>query len=96
MSPKELLALRLTIDNPLGLYGSEFVSISAGKLSRASIYTILDRLVKKGWIREILEPPTPELSMARTRHIITAKGVREYNKFIAEQGLLIREGAFAR
>ena len=96
MSPKELLTLRLLIDNPKGLYGSEFVSISKGKLSRASIYTMLDRLVDKGYVREIVDPPTSETAPPRTRHMITASGAREYQRFLADQGLAIQAGVFAR
>ena len=96
MSPKELLALRLLIDNPRGLYGSEFVSVSKGKLGRGSIYTTLDRLVDKGYVREVVDPPTSEISLPRTRHVITAKGTREYHGFLAEQGLLMQAGVFAR
>jgi DNA-binding PadR family transcriptional regulator len=55
MAPKELKVLRLLIDNPRGLYGSELVSRSEGYLSRGSIYTLLERLVEKGFVREVEE-----------------------------------------
>lgn len=35
--------MRLLVDRPSGLYGSEFVDLSEGKLKRGSIYTTLDR-----------------------------------------------------
>lgn len=96
MSPKELLALRLLIDNSKGLYGSEFVAITKGNLGRASIYTMLDRLIDKGYVREIVDPPVTDGALARTRHVITAKGAREYQAFLTEQGLTMQVGAFAR
>jgi DNA-binding PadR family transcriptional regulator len=96
VSPKELLTLRLLIDNPKGLYGSEFVSISKGKLGRGSIYTMLDRLVDKGYVREIIDLPTSGTALPRTRHVITAKGINEYQRFLADQGLEVQDGVFVR
>lgn len=87
MAPKELLALRLLIDNPRGLYGSEFVHHSGGKLNRGTIYALLERMVDKGFVREVEEPATTSLNLARTRHIITAQGKSAYSAFLAEQGL---------
>src|SRR5689334_16705110 len=95
VSPKDLLALRLLIDNPKGLYGSEFVSITRGKLGRGSIYTMLDRLADKGYVREIVDPPESDTALARTRHVITAGGTRAYHNFLVEQGLVIQPGIFA-
>lgn len=96
MSPKDLLALRLLIEYPKGLYGSEFVTISEGQLRRGAIYTQLDRLVDKGYVREVVDPPTSAAAMARTRHCITASGEKAYRKFLKDQGLAILQGAFAR
>lgn len=87
MAPKELLALRLLIDNPRGLYGSEFVHLAEGKLNRGTIYALLERMVDKGFVREVAEEGTPQLQLARTRHLITAQGRSAYNAFLAEQGL---------
>ena len=81
------MALRLLIDNPRGLYGSEFVHLSGGKLPRGTVYILLERMVEKGFIREIAEPPTPALQLARTRHVITANGKSAYNGFLREHGL---------
>jgi len=96
VSPRELLTLRLLIDNPTGLYGSDFVSISKGKLGRGSIYTMLDRLVSKGYVREVADPRAADILIARTRHLITPKGMREYQAFLADQGLAMIVGAFGR
>lgn len=87
MAPKELMALRLLIDNPRGLYGSEFVHLSGGKLARGTVYILLERMVDKGFVREVSEPATAALQLARTRHIITAAGRAALNGFLAEHGL---------
>ena len=87
MSPTKLLALRLLIDHSRGLYGSEFVHLSGGKLNRGTVYVLLQRLVEEGLVREVEEPATATLQLARTRHFITAPGKAAYNAFLAEQGL---------
>jgi DNA-binding PadR family transcriptional regulator len=81
--------LRLLMDKPTGLYGSELVSMSNGFLSRGTIYTLLDRLVEKGMVREIEEPATAALQMARTRHLITGQGQKAVREYAAEMGFLI-------
>ena len=95
MAPKELLALRLLQDNPTGLYGSEFVHLSNGAIGRGTVYTLLDRLVQKGMVRELDEEPTPELQLKRTRHFITAVGQHACVDFASRHGLTINCGAFA-
>jgi DNA-binding PadR family transcriptional regulator len=87
MAPKELLALRLLIDNSKGLYGSQFVHLSEGNLNRGTVYVMLERMIDKGFVREVEEPPTASLQLARTRHLITAQGRSAYTAFLAEQGL---------
>jgi len=87
MAPKELLALRLLIDNPAGLFGSQFVHLSEGKLNRGTVYTLLERMVDKGFVREVEVGASAELQLARTRHLITAEGRAAYNAFLSEQGL---------
>ncbi len=95
MAPKELLALRLLQDNPTGLYGSELVHLSAGAIGRGTVYTLLDRLVQKGMVRELDEEPTPELQLKRTRHFITGVGQRACIDFAERHGLTINLGVFA-
>ena len=87
MAPKKLLALRLMIDNPQGLFGSQFVHLSNGYLNRGTVYTLLERLVDEGFVKEVPVPPSADLQLARTRHMITAKGKRAYQAFLDEQGL---------
>lgn len=95
MAPKELMVLRLLMDNPGGLYGSEFVHLSSGQLGRGTIYTLLDRLVQKGMVREVEEPATTELQLQRTRHFITGQGQRACKEFARQYGLKINHGALA-
>ena len=91
MAPKDLKALRLLMDNPRGLYGSELVALSEGYLSRGTVYTLLDRLLEKGIIREGEEPPTPAFQMQRTRHFITASGQRAVLEFAREMGFSVAD-----
>jgi len=93
MSPKELKVLRLLMDNPKGLYGSELVELSNGYLSRGTIYTLLDRCVEKGVVKEKNEPPTQELKLSRTRHFITSEGYRAVNDYAEEMGFLIAKSS---
>jgi DNA-binding PadR family transcriptional regulator len=98
MASKELLILRMLLDNPTrGMYGSELVHLSEGRIGRGTVYTVLERLVNKGFVREVEEPPTPDLALKRTRHHITASGRAAYNAFLTEHGLRIagRIGAAA-
>lgn len=93
MAPKELLTLRLLQDNARGLYASELVHLSGGKLGRGTIYTLLDRMVNKAWIREVEEEPSPELQLRRTRHFLTGQGQRAVNDFAQSHGLAVVSGA---
>ncbi len=93
MAPKELKILRMLMDTPKGLYGSEIVALSNGFLGRGTIYTLLDRLVEKGFVREVEEPPTPALQLARTRHFITGAGQTAVYAFVREMGLALPNNA---
>jgi len=96
VSKKELILLRLLMDNPKGLYGSEIVHVSDGQIGRGSVYTLLERLVDKGFVKEVDEPPTPEFLTPRTRHFITGIGQRAVYDFAQACGLRVVEGALAR
>ena len=87
MAPKELKALLLLMDHTRGLYGSEFVALSEGVLGRGTIYTLLERLVDKGFVREVEEPPTTSYQLARTRHLITAAGQKAVHEFLSTMNL---------
>jgi DNA-binding PadR family transcriptional regulator len=94
MAPKELLVLRLLIDNPQGLYGSEIVHLSGGGISRGTVYVLLERLVDKGSVREVEEGPTVALNLKRTRHFITKAGRQACEEFVQANGLAIVPGTF--
>lgn len=89
MAPRELKALRLLMDNPRGLYGSELVALSDNYLGRGTVYTLLSRLVEKGYVREIEEEPTSALQIARTRHVISGEGRKAVQEYVDEMGLLL-------
>lgn len=89
MAPKDLKVLRMLMDTPSGLYGSQIVAESNGFITRGTVYTLLARLVDKGFVREVEEPPTAALQMARTRHLITAIGKRAVMDYVREMNLLI-------
>ena len=89
MAPKELKALRMLMDRPGGLYGSELVSLSEGFIGRGTVYALLDKLVAKGFVREVEEPPTPSLQLARTRHFITAPGKKAVYDFCRQMDLSV-------
>lgn len=78
------------MDHPSGLYGSEMVALSGGYLGRGTIYSLLDRLIEKGFIREVVEPPTPSFQMSRTRHIITANGKLAVVNYAQEMGFILQ------
>jgi DNA-binding PadR family transcriptional regulator len=84
MSPKQLTALRLLAQNSDGLYGSEMVALSEGRLTRGTVYSMLERMISEGFVREVEEPASASLQLARTRHYITAKGKRAYAEFLSE------------
>ncbi len=86
VAPRELKALRLLIDHPNGLYGSEFVSKSDGFISRGTIYTTLERLVEKGYVREVEQEPTSEYQLRRTKHFITGLGQRAVQEYCQLMG----------
>jgi DNA-binding PadR family transcriptional regulator len=94
MSPKEMLALRLLAEHPSGLYGSELVALTNGKLARASIYTILERLSDAGLLREMTDAPTETGLAPRTRHVITGAGQRALQTARCEDGLEHTRGEF--
>lgn len=90
MAPKDLKVLRLLMDNPKGLYGSEIVALSDGFVGRGTVYTLLARLVEKGLVREMEEPPTQALQMARTRHFVTGEGQRAVHSYADQMGFVLR------
>lgn len=80
----KMTALRLLEQRPDGLYGSEIAALSGGQLTRGIVYTLLERMIKEGFVREVQEPATASLKLARTRHFITAEGARAYETYVRE------------
>jgi DNA-binding IclR family transcriptional regulator len=95
MAPKELLAVRLLMDNPQGLFGSELVHLSKGRLGRGTVYMLLERLVNKGWVSKQDEMPSVALNLRRTRHFVTEQGSRACLDFATAHGLSLVRGTFA-
>jgi DNA-binding PadR family transcriptional regulator len=93
MSEKELMILRLLMEHPNGLFGSDFVDTSKGVLKRGSIYTTLDRMVAKGYVKEAQEPTGLPHLTPRTRHTISAAGRRAFNDFLSTHRLALARGS---
>lgn len=93
---KEILALRILTDNVRGLYGSELIHLSDGGLARGTTYVILGRLVDKGLVKTIEDPPTTTLKVKRTRYVITGAGARACREWADDRRVKLQEGAFGR
>lgn len=76
MTKNDLTALRIIAAHQLGLYGNEVAQLSGGAISKATVYTVLERLVDAGMIREVEEPPIGAM-LARTRHFLADAGRKE-------------------
>ncbi len=87
MGPKELKALSILIDHPGGLFGSELVALSEGHLNRGTVYTLLERLVERDFVREVQEEVTSESRLPRTRHVITDAGRQALNECCGSMGM---------
>ena len=76
IAPKEETALlQLASNGPA--YGLEMVKNSDGQLGRGTVYVILDRLEKKGWIKSrLVEAPPGNRGPARRKYELTGDGVK--------------------
>ena len=70
----EMLILNLLMQRLDGCYGSELIHLSQGKLKRGSIYSLLSRAEKNGYVKTVEEAATAEYALPRTRYRITANG----------------------
>ena len=70
----EALILGLLADKARGAFGSELIHMSGGKLKRGSVYALLGRLEKSGFVESAQELATDEYALPRTRYRITAVG----------------------
>lgn len=84
MSPKQLTALRLLLAKPDGLYPSEMVHLSGGRLRRGTTYVLLQRMEADGLLSATSEEPTASFDKPRTRYAVTDKGREEYQEFLSE------------
>ena len=88
LTAKEREILRLLIGGSAEMYGLELVARSDGRLSRGSIYVLLDRLEERGLVSSRLEERTPGRSgVARRLYRPTAFGRRVFQLWEELQGL---------
>ena len=87
LSPKELVIMRLLLEESKGLYGLEIVSRSNNAIKRGSVYVLLDRLEDKGFVTsKRVDPPKSQGGLARPLYSPTGEGMRivdAYNAFEA-------------
>lgn len=85
LSPKELVAMRLLVGNEL--YGLELVKESDGALKRGTVYVLLDRLEKKGFIESRREKDESIPGLPRRLYKVTGLGQRVL-RFVEEAQLM--------
>lgn len=96
ISATEALILGLLMQKASsGAYGSELMHSSDGKLKRGSVYSLLGRLEKAGYVESKEVPGTEEFSMPRTKYKITAAGQTARAEFANWVGLPIEAGVMA-
>jgi len=88
-----LLAVLVTAPEAYGPSIQEALARDAGRdVSLGAIYTALDRLTRKGWVRSEMGDPTPVRGGRRKRHYeVTKAGLLE-----VEEARRIRERLWAR
>jgi len=88
LTTKEHEILKLLIGHGAEMYGLEMVARSGGRLSRGSIYVLLDRLEERGLVASCLEERTPGTSgIARRLYRPTGYGRRVFQLWEELQGL---------
>lgn len=75
MTNREVMTLQLLIEHPRGLYGSDVVRLSGGSIGTGTVYSVLERLVARGYVDEH-EDRQDDGGLPRTRHTITEAGRR--------------------
>ncbi|MDP2034177.1 MAG: PadR family transcriptional regulator [Polaromonas sp.] len=88
-SPTETLVLSLLADSPQGAFGSELMHKSEGRLKRGSVYALLAKLEKAGFVKGTEIPPTDALLLPRTKYKITAAGTLARQEFAQWTGLAL-------
>jgi DNA-binding PadR family transcriptional regulator len=88
LTAKEREILELLIGRGAEMYGLEMVARSQGRLSRGSIYVLLDRLEERGLVSSRIEERAPGMSgIARRLYRPTGHGRRVFHLWEELQGL---------
>jgi DNA-binding PadR family transcriptional regulator len=88
LTAKEREILKLLIEQGAEMYGLEMVARSDGRLSRGSVYVLLDRLEERGLVSSRLEERVPGTSgIARRLYRPTGHGRRVFQLWEELQGL---------
>jgi len=88
LTPKEREILKLLVGQPAEMYGLEMVARSEGRISRGSVYVLLDRLEERGLVSSRVEERQPGVSgIARRLYRPTGFGRRVYHLWEELQGL---------
>lgn len=83
ISVTEAKILGLMTRRSAGVYGSELIHMSGGAVKRGSVYSLLGRLEKSGFVSATEETATERHALARTSYRITAQGQRALREFAA-------------
>jgi DNA-binding PadR family transcriptional regulator len=88
LTAKEREILKLLIGSGAEMYGLEMVARSEGRLSRGSVYVLLDRLEERGLVSSRLEERAAGASgVARRLYRPTGHGRRVFHLWEELQGL---------
>ena len=91
LTAKEREILRLLVGYDVEMYGLEMVARSEGRISRGSVYVLLDRLEARGLVSSRLEERTPGTSgISRRLYRPTGFGQRVFHLWEELQGLAPR------
>lgn len=88
-SATETLLLSLLAGTPSGAFGSELVHRSDGRVKRGSVYALLAKLEKAGFVKAAEIPATEAHALPRTKYKITAAGLRARQDFAQWTGLAL-------
>lgn len=83
----EAMILNLLTSKPQGAYGSELMHLSGGKLKRGSVYSLLGRLEKAGFVKSTEHQPSDVYALPRTSYRITGEGLTAQREFAEYVGL---------
>lgn len=78
LSGKEMAVLKLLMDDGGEMYGLEMVGASNGALGRGTVYVVLDRMERKGYISSRKEEQPLDGAAARRLYRPTGLGQRAF------------------